>query len=434
MNNKKLFGDRNIDDSILQRMRELQQPPINSQLLDQARAISSQIETFRSYIGTDSQLQKQIAQLSCSLQVVQSVPFESIQRNLREMYTPLLEIKPLIPQINSTIKSFSESIEPLRIKLSENNQLLEHLRQATNVSYAETMAEAMRNHASFLNGNQNFISQIRENLISYDSFAQNTLRTLSRVNNSEINLALKGSLLLANEQTLRSANLIEPILEEIRQFNPDTLLEGISSNRFQIQRNELLKRDDLEEGETYESLVIKSPSAISFDLIVNCLKLVGLCNETSQTTKGDLIFTLTNSMWAYSFQLLQTVPTNKERFAEIVDYLYFILIEGAGGKFLRFVDYGDGKHFGYFVNTEPEVEVIWKIKHLRNKWLRHDIEHGAESDIKKNYRIRKETLEWFGMQKVPQAKDEFVFLYNNLMLKVEEFLKLLLERVSKFSN
>jgi hypothetical protein len=434
MNNKKLFGDRNIDDSILQRMRELQQPPINSQLLEQARAISSQIETFRNYIGTDNQLQKQIAQLSRSLQVVQSVPFESIQRNLREMYTPLLEIKPLIPQINSTIKSFSESIEPLRIKLSENNQLFEHLRQATNLSYAETMAEAMRNHVSLLNGNQNFISQIRENLISYDSFAQNTLRTLSRINSSEINLALKGSLLLANEQTLRSGNLIEPILEEIRQFNTDTLLGGISSNRFQIQRNELLKRDDVEEEETYESLVIKSPAAISFDLIVNCLKIVGLCNEAALTTKGNGIFTLTNSVWANSFKLLQTVPTNKENFAEIVDYLYFLLIEGAGKDVLRFITYEDKNQYGYFSRTEPEVEIIWKIKHLRNKWLRHDIEHGKDKDIAKDYRIRKETLKWFGMQRVPQSSAEFIFLYNNLMLKVEEFLKNLLERISKFSD
>ncbi len=101
---------------------------------------------------------------------------------------------------------------------------------------------------------------------------------------------------------------------------------------------------------------------------------------------------------------------------------------------MRFITYEDKNQHSYFLKTEPEVEIIWKIKHLRNKWLRHDIEHGKDKDIAKNYQIRRETLKWFGMQRVPQSREEFIFLYNNLMLKVEEFLKVLLDRVSKFSN
>ncbi len=430
MNNKHLFG--NIDDSTLQRIKELQKVSINSQVMEQARAISSQMESFRNSLSSNSQWQNQIAQLSRSLQTVQSLPLESIQRSLKEMYRPLLEIKPLIPQISLVMRSFAESIEPLRLKLSESNQFLEQLRQATNFSYAETMAQAIKNHSDLLTRNQPFVSQIRESINAYDNFAQNTLRALSKISNVQTSLALKGSLLLANEQTLRSADLIEPVFSEIKPANRNTSVRRSISNRFQIQRNELLRRNDLEEEQDYESIIIKSPAAISFDLIVNCLKVVGQCNETSQTTKGNSIFTLTNSVWAYSFKLLQTVPTNKERLAEIVDYLYFILIEGAGKDFLRFIEYKDGKHDGYFLRNDPNVEVVWKIKRLRNKWLRHDIEHGKDADIKKSYQLRKEALEWFGMEKVPQSRDEFIFLYNNIMLKVEEFLKTLLDRVSKF--
>jgi hypothetical protein len=303
---------------------------------------------------------------------------------------------------------------------------------ATNLSFISEIGMLAKSQTDLFKSDI-FSQSVASLSVSHSNFLSNTFKDLAHTHSIQMANALKGSIILANEQMLRSAVSIEPFIHNLPETNIN-YLPSIKPNRFRVQRQELVKSLDVEEDETYDSLIIKTSTVVSFDLILNCLKIVGLCNETSLTTKGNEIFTLTNSVWSYSFKLLQIVPTNKETFAEIIDYLYFIFIEGAGKEYLRFVDYNDKKHFGYFVRTDPEVEVIWKIKHLRNKWLRHDIEHGAESDIKKSYQLRKEALEWFGMQKVPQSKEDFVFLYNNLILKVEEFLKSLLDRVSKFTN
>lgn len=332
--------------------------------------------------------------------------------------------------------SIGKALDAMRNSLgvvsAEELYNLRNLGVATNLSFIKEMGMVAKAQAELFR-NDSFAQNIASLSFSHTNFLANTLKGLELANNNYIANALKGSITLANEQMLNSAVFVQPFLHDYAKTNTD-YLPLIKPNRFRVQKQELLRRDDIEEDEDYENLVIKTPSAISFDLVVNCLRIVGICNETAQTTKGNLIFTITNSVWSNSLKLLQVVPTNKETFAEIVDYLYFLLIEGAGKDVLRFITYEDKNQHSYFSRIEPEVEIIWKIKHLRNKWLRHDIEHGKDKDIARDYRIRRETLEWFGMQRVPQSRDEFVFLYNNLMLKVEEFLKVLLDRVSKFSN
>ncbi len=384
--------------------------------------------------------QKSVSQLALeNLHGFQNSSIQNARKLIQETFQPFLRNDSISNQLKANFEHLRESLlNPYHSQSSEIIRAFEQVTKATTFSSLETLSRTFAQQANIFK-NEGFLRQISNSLIGYDRFANETLNRLRFDMDKHISSALKGSLILANEQVLRSTSVMQSYIEnsDISDDADSNLYfnrEFPRINRYRIQKQELLRRDDVEEDEDYGNLIIKSPTAISFDLIVNCLKFVGMCNETSQTTKGDTIFTLTNSVWSYSFELLQTVPTNKEKFAEIIDYLYFILIEGAGGKFLRFVDYRDEKHFGYFTNAEPEVEVIWKIKHLRNKWLRHDIEHGSDSDIRKSYQLRKEALEWFGMERVPRSREEFIFLYNNLMFKVEEFLKVLLDRVSKFSN
>lgn len=376
---------------------------------------------------------------------------KSFSENLRDFQSPSLKIaKSLVEETFSPFSTnnlFSEKVKndfdqlrgslssPFQTKDSELLRRSEQLTRATTLSSFEALSKSFSDNN--LLGNENLLKQASSSLLNYDRFANNTLAKLSLETDKSIVSALTGSLTLANEQMLRSTSIAQSYIEnsDIFSFDKSNLFfdrEFPKVNRYRIQKQELLERDDIEEDEDYESLVMKSPSAISFELISSCMSLIVLCNEATRILKGEDIFTLTNTFFEATWKLPTIIPTNKDNFAILVDSLYFILVEGAGKDFLRFVDYKDGKHSGYFNNTESEVEVIWKIKHLRNKWLRHDIEHGK--DTKKDYKIRKETLEWFGLQKVPQSKAEFIFLYNNLIFKVEEFLKLLFERVSKFSN
>lgn len=301
---------------------------------------------------------------------------------------------------------------------------LRNLGVAANLSFMSEVGMVAKSYSDLFK-NDLFTKSIASISTAHSSFLANTLRGFELAKSNHIANALKGSITLANEQMLRSVGLIEPSIYELPEAKID-YLSILKPNRFRVQRQELIKRVDIEEDETYENLTIKTPSAISFELVSKCMSLIGLCNEASETTKGNTIFTLTSTLWLSAWKLTDVVPTNKDNFAIVVDCLYLMLYEGAGKDKLRFIEQG-------YISAD-EAEIIWKIKHLRNKWLRHDIDHGKESDIKKSHQHRKDALEWFGLSKVPYSKDEFVFLYNNLILKVEEFLNLLLERVSKFSN
>ncbi len=361
----------------------------------------------------------------------QDANFQNAKKTIVEVFHPFSESKLLSERIKNNFEQLRESlISPFQSQHSELLKSLEQLTRATTFSGFEMLSKAILEKSS-LAESQNLLSQISTSLLSYDNFTNRALAQLKLNIDKSISLALKGSLTIANEQVLRLTSSAQSYIEnfDISHFDTSNLFfdgKFPRINRYHIQKQELLRRDDIEEDEEYESLVIKSPSAISFEQITNCMTLIGLCNEASETTKGNTIFTLTSTLWLSAWKLIDVIPTNKDNFAVIVDCLYLMLYEGAGKDKLRFIEQG-------YINVD-EAELIWKIKHLRNKWLRHDISHGKEPDIKKSHQHRKEALEWFGLEKVPYSKDEFVFLYNNLILKVEEFLILLLERVSKFTN
>jgi hypothetical protein len=352
------------------------------------------------------------------------------RKMIEETFSPFSRNNLISERIKNDFERLRKSLlSPLHSQHSDLLRGFEQATKATTLSSVEALSKTFLDNS--LSRNERLLNQVSNSLFSYDRFANNTLAKLSLDIDKYTALALKGSLTLANEQMLRSTSAIQSYIESsntsaFNKSNPFFDREFPKINRYRIQKQELLRRDDIEEDEEYESLVIKSDAAISFEQISNCMTLIGLCNEASETTKGNTIFTLTSTLWLSAWKLTGVVPTNKDSFAIIVDCLYLMLYEGAGKDKLRFIEQG------YIDATEAEL--IWKIKHLRNKWLRHDIDHGKETDIKKSHQHRKEALEWLGLGKVPYSKDEFIFLYNSLMLRVEEFLKLLLERVSKFSN
>lgn len=70
-----------------------------------------------------------------------------------------------------------------------------------------------------------------------------------------------------------------------------------------------------------------------------------------------------------------------------------------------------------------------KLKFLRNKWLRHDSDHGKESAIRKTWRDLGETLKAFGFESLPENSYEFNRLHENLIKDLLEFLELLLTKI-----
>jgi len=114
--------------------------------------------------------------------------------------------------------------------------------------------------------------------------------------------------------------------------------------------------------------------------------------------------------------------TNRANFSYVVGTLYCMLYEGAGSMSLRFMGSG--------LLSDEECRIIWAIKHLRNKYLSHDIECGSPDDIRGSWRSLRESLEWLGILRLPQTKDDFVALQERLIEGVICMLEMLLHRIS----
>lgn len=68
--------------------------------------------------------------------------------------------------------------------------------------------------------------------------------------------------------------------------------------------------------------------------------------------------------------------------------------------------------------------MIWAIKTFRNKWYRHDPDHGDATSIKKSYRTLRETLQRFGFAHLPGNAGDYrrfhLLLVNELIRFLEK--------------
>ncbi len=234
--------------------------------------------------------------------------------------------------------------------------------------------------------------------------------------------------MLADTQAIRTNSLLTALGAHLRRPSeieptPIVVLPRAVINRYRLQREELISQEEgVPEDADYETLVELAPSAGLFDTARRCMELIGLCDEANQTCAGETIFKLT-PMFILSFAgLLGTVAQNRVTLAQVVEALYIVLYEAAGKDKLRYLERN------YL--TREECEVVWKIKHLRNKWLSHDAEHGSDRDIRESRQLRLEALKWLGFERIPTQRNEYACLHGLLLEKVHEFLTLLLTRIA----
>jgi hypothetical protein len=139
------------------------------------------------------------------------------------------------------------------------------------------------------------------------------------------------------------------------------------------------------------------------------------------------VFKHTNKAVDAILDLSLFVPKDKAEFGQFIDNLYTIFYEGAGDDKLRFLQENGG------VLEGSECEFIWCIKQLRNKWLRHDPDHGNEKKIIKSSQSLRDAFEWLGLNQMPTEPDDFVYMYSKLSKEARRFLECLLEKVKEIS-
>jgi hypothetical protein len=257
---------------------------------------------------------------------------------------------------------------------------------------------------------------------AFTEFVQHTTERLSAAPDPDIATRLRGSLNLAENQLLGIADSISAFVmvpEDDEEPDASRVLDAPFS-----QQAELLRYEFVEDENDIAALTIISPTAQIVQRARRVLELVTQCNEAGKTSEfGMEIFKPTTRLMTVFSDLPWMTVTDRLRFGNLVDCLYFIFYEGAGKDNLRFLE----KHGGPL--TEVDCDLIWCIKHLRNKWTRHDADHGNEKDIKKSWAELAEKFRWLGIAEHPTAPSHFQQLHFNLLELAEDFLKRILGKL-----
>ena len=191
-----------------------------------------------------------------------------------------------------------------------------------------------------------------------------------------------------------------------------------------LQQEELLSHEAAIDDEDTQYLVSASETASFVELSKNLLELVTLCNEAGKTSTGTEIFKPTTRLLEVFADLPWLVATDRKRLAEVVDCLYFVFYEGAGKDKLRFM----AKHGGPLEDTD--CDLIWCIKHLRNKWTRHDADHGKEKDIQRSWKDLTAKFRWLSLSEHPTETKHFRLMQQRLLTEATTFLKMILNRLT----
>lgn len=269
---------------------------------------------------------------------------------------------------------------------------------------------------------QSLAARLLETPRVYASFMERTTDRLLSEDSSRAAELLRGSMYLAEDQLLGIACTLDTILV----IPDDTESPGLPRelNAPYIQQEELLSLDGSVDVTSDVAIAENVPSVNVVRLSQRVLTLVADCNEASRTSAArSEIFKPTTKLLAVYADLPWMIPRNKAMFGDFVDCLYFLFYEGAGKDHLRFLD----THGGPL--TEADCDLIWCIKHLRNKWLRHDADHGSEGGVRKSWAELVTKFRWLGLAQFPSSAEQFQELHRKLLELALEFLEAILSKL-----
>jgi len=261
----------------------------------------------------------------------------------------------------------------------------------------------------------------------YARFVQDTTDRLLTSPDPRLASRLRASLNLAEYQFLWIADALSGFIVVPEDSDePDEVRILDAPYR---QQDELIlyerAEDESKDEDDLEALSIGSPTAQIVSRARQVLLLITLCNEAAKTSEsGDEIFKPTTRLLSVFIDLPWLSRTDRSGFSEVLDCLYFMFYESAGKDKLRFLD----KHGGPL--TEADCELIWCIKTLRNKWTRHDADHGKEQDIRRSWAELEARLRWLGLDRYPTDPQHFQRLHFQLLTRAEKFLRLILSKLT----
>lgn len=194
----------------------------------------------------------------------------------------------------------------------------------------------------------------------------------------------------------------------------DELADMPTLNLFEIQRTELIFIATRRPGLLQDEQALNDlPTVDYFNTAQSVCRLVTLINRQCDARGEEPIFKLTNRLVESLIGLPNLVANSRQLFGEFIDYMNFIIYEGAGKDNLRFAN----------LIHKDDAAPVWAIKHFRNLDLRHDIDHGKPRDVaKKHGDVAADYWQLIGVS-IPRRRQDFRQAQLQLLKQVEDMLQ-----------
>lgn len=260
----------------------------------------------------------------------------------------------------------------------------------------------------------------------YADFSAKTRGLIKCTSDNRTKSALQKSVELSEIQLLKSRSVVRDLLVSSGLSEDNSpILPVFPLKLVVIQGAELRACNQDLTGASYADILQCSSASRAADDTHSLLNNVVYCNEFAETDGKPGIFKLTTNVLASFNDLHHITPENKNDFTNFVNCLYWIFYEGAGGKKLRFLRANGG------VLNDSDCNFIWTFKHLRNKWLIHDVEHGSPAEIRESRALLRKALERLGLCRMPISEDDYRLLHRNLLASGIAFINNLINELHK---
>jgi hypothetical protein len=269
----------------------------------------------------------------------------------------------------------------------------------------------------------NTAGEIMRPLRAYGDFSASTLEQLSRLPaESDAAARLIGALAFADKELSEIpavAQMMIPLASEEPGRTEPTRIGRL--NLLVVEREELVASTGSGGVLVLDGGDVISLAARAARRVRSISELIVSCNKASSLVGNVPVFKYTDAIVSGMCDVSWLVPRTERQLGDFVEILYYALYEGAGSDHLRYVGPGLLAH--------EECSFVWSLKHLRNKWLRHDVDHGTERDIAQSRSKLREALAHFGLDHIPTKRAEFRQLHGSIVAEAIDFLEHLLERL-----
>jgi hypothetical protein len=290
-----------------------------------------------------------------------------------------------------------------------------------------SQAMAHLKEMNILERNEPLAIRLLQPSMEYASFIESTSKKVNNIGEDTIReKALMASLYMTESQFSGINDLLSTVISpEIEMISPSPI-RLLRLPR--IQQIELLRSPEIGEVEDEEDIIRLSPAAGTAAATRTVLHMVTGCNEEYLASGKQEVFKTTTRFVEAVTDMIWLLPHDKRTFADFVDCLYFIFYEGAGRDNLRYLKAHGG------VLEPDDCNFIWSIKILRNKWLRHDLEHGSTSDIRRSRETLLEQFNLLGLKHFPKSAAEYRLLHRKLLEEAQSFMQRVRDKISEGSE